>query len=206
MKRKYINIIILISVILIFMIEYYLITSYIERMFRYTAIEVKNEVINSEIENFKDYLIKNIIFLLLQSLAMFFCLNIGFLYFKIKANFRNLFDLVIFSFLAVLINHFIIIIIVKLNNWTFTTNSINSASEKLNLENYINVEEKFSWIALSLSSINLEQLIILVLLGIGIYKIVKIDYKKAFSITLKTYGLGIFFWFVFALVMEMNFS
>jgi hypothetical protein len=205
-KRKYINIIILTLVVLVFILEYYLIISYIEKMFQYTAIEVKKEVLGNEISLFKDYMIENCIIVFLQSLGMFICLNIGFLYFKIKTSFRNILNLVTFSFLAVIICQFLVITIVKLNSWTFTMGSINSASEKLNLANYINIKKTLPWIELSLVSLNLEQLLILILLVIGINKIVKINYMRAFSVTARTYGLGICFWFVFAMVMEMNFS
>lgn len=84
--------------------------------------------------------------------------------------------------------------------------SINAMSEKLNLGNYINIGKTVPWIKLSLTSINIEQLLVLILLGISIHKIIKINYKRAFSITVRTYGLGILLWFIFAMVMEMNFS
>jgi hypothetical protein len=181
-------------------------TSYIKEMFQYNTIEIRNDVINNETKEFKMYLLENFIFLLLQSIGMLLCLNIGFLYFKIKTNFRSILNLITFSFLAIIIYQFLIIAIVKLNNWTFTMGSINSASEKLNLGNYINIGKIAPWIELSLKSINLGQLMILILLGVGINKIIKINYKRALSITIRTYGLGILFWFVFAMVMEMNFS
>lgn len=107
---------------------------------------------------------------------------------------------------SVIINQLLLVTIVKLNNWTTLLNSMNSASEKLNLGNYINVGKKTPWIELSLTSINLEQILVLILLTIGIYKIEKLNFKRAFSITVRTYGLGILLWFVFAMVMEMNFS
>jgi magnesium-transporting ATPase (P-type) len=206
MKRKYINIIILILIVLVFTLEYYLITSYIERMFKFTAIEVKNEIIDNEIKEFKIYLIQNFIFIFLQSIGMLFCLNIGFLYFKVKSSLKKIFNLVLLSLISVIVYQFLIIVLVKLKNWTFTMGSINSISEKLSLENYISSEKTVPWIKLSLTSINLEQLIIILILGIGIHKLMNINYKKAFIITSKTYGLGILLWFVFAMVMEMNFN
>lgn len=39
-----------------------------------------------------------------------------------------------------------------------------------------------------------------------IHKIINLSFKKAFSITIRTYGLGILLWFVFAMVIEINFS
>jgi hypothetical protein len=206
MKRKYINIIILTLTVLVFTLEYYLITSYIERMFKFTSIEVKNEIIKSEIKEFKIYLIQNFIFIFLQSIGMLLCLNIGFLYFKVKTSLKKILSLVLLSLISVVVYQFLIIVLVKLNNWTFTMGSLKSMSEKLNLENYISNEKTVPWVKLSLTSINLEQFLILIILGIGIHKLMNINYKKAFIITSKTYGLGILLWFVFAIVMEMNFN
>ena len=79
------------------------------------------------------------------------------------------------------------------------------ASEKLNLGNYIYVGKTASWIELSLISINIEQILVLIFLTVGIHKIKKLSFKRAFSVTIRTYGLGILLWFVFAMVMEMNF-
>lgn len=206
MKKSHINIIIISLFVLIFILEYYLIISYLEKMFQHHAIEAKNQVINNEVNQFKIYLIEKFVFIFLQSLGMFLCLNIGFLYLKIKISIKNILNLITISLLAVVVYQFLIISIVKLKNWTFTMGSINAMSEKLNLGNYINVEETVPWIKLSLTSLNIEQLIVLILLGISIHKIIKINYKRSFSITARTYGLGILLWFVFAMVMEMNFS
>lgn len=192
-------------VIAVFGLQYYLITSYIDEIFKYTSVEVRNEAMNNELGSFKMYLIESFVFLFFQSVGMLLCLNIGFLYFKIKVNFKNILNLIVLSFVAVIINQLLLIIIVRWNNWTLLINSIKSASEKLNLGNYINVEKTTPWIELSLISINLEQILVLILLIVGIHKIIKLSFKRAFIITIRTYGLGILLWFVFAMVMEMNF-
>lgn len=206
MKRKYINIIILTLLIAVFGLQYYLTASYIDEIFQYTSVEVRNEAMDNETESFKMYLIENFVFLFLQSIGMLLCLNIGFLYFKIKVSFKNILNLVVLSFVAIIMNQLLLMLIVKLKSWTFLMNSIKSASEKLNLGNYINVEKTAPWIKLSLTSINLEQILVLILLTVGIHKIIKLSFKRAFSITIRTYGLGIILWFVFAMVMEMNFG
>ncbi len=206
MKRKRINIIVLLLVIAIFGLQYYLVTSYIDEIFRHTSVEVRNDAMDNELKDFKMYLIENFGFLFLQSIGMLLCLNIGFLFFKIKVSFKNILNLIALSFVAIIINQLLLIVIVKWNNWTFLTNSIKSASENLNIANYIDVERTIPWIELSLTSINFEQLLILTFLTVGIHKILNLNFKRAFSITVRTYGLGILLWFVFAMVMEMNFS
>lgn len=206
MKRRHINIMILVLVVAVFGLQYYLTTSYIDEVFQYTSVEAKNKVMNNELESFKIYLIENFIFLFLQSLGMFLCLNIGFLYFKIKVSLKKTLNLMVLSFVAVIINQLLLIVIVKWSNWTMVLSSIKSASKRLNLGNYINIEKTIPWIKLSLTSINLEQILVLILLTVGIHKIIKLSFKRAFSITIRTYGLGILLWFVFAMVMEMNFN
>lgn len=205
-KNKYLIVVLAILFICVSFFQYYSIISYIEEMFQYTTNEVRNEVLNSELSQFEFYWTEIFISLLLQSLGMFLCLNIGFLYFNIKVKIRDVIKLILISFLAVIFNQFLAILIIILNNWTFTVGSMNSVFEKLNLANYLKVDEIAPWVKLSLESINLGQLLTIALLIIGMQKVLKLNYKKAFSVTTKTYGLGVFLWFVFAMVMEMNFS
>lgn len=205
-ERKLGGLIILMSVFFVFLIQYLLIYLYINKMFQFTAIDIKEQVLNNEIQQFKFYMFQNLFFLILQSMGMFLCLNIGFLYLRIKVNFKEILNLIVISFLGSIIYQFLIIALVKLYNWTFTTNSLKTMSEKLNLENYISNEKTAPWIKLSLTSINLEQLLIFIILVIGIHKLMNINYNKSFIITAKTYGISILLWFVFAMVMEMNFS
>lgn len=188
------------------LIQYFSIIAYLDEMFQYTTGEIRNLAIDREIKQFKLNLIETFILLFLKSLGMFICLNIGFLYFDIKLKMKEIMKLILFSCFALVFHQFLIVILIKLSNWTFTNGSMDSISEKLTLSNYINIEKTTPWIKSSLASINLEQFLTLILLGIGIHKIAKINYKRAFSITARTYGLGVLLWFSFAVVMEMNFS
>lgn len=206
MKKYNLKILILLAIIAVSLIQYYLIESYFERMFQYTSYDVKIEIINTELKDFKWYVMKNFIILVFQGIGMILCLNIGFLYFGLISSFKNIVNLFIYSLLATSLFHFFILFLIKLNHWAFTVESIKAMTSNLSLASFFNVEKKVPWIQLSLSSINLEQLFILIILAIGLQKILKLSIKRAFSITIRTYGLGILLWFVFAMVMEMNFS
>lgn len=81
MKRIHINIMILVFVIGVFGLQYYLITSYINEVFRHSLIEVRNDAMKNELKSLKMYFIENFIFLFLQTIGMFLCLNIGFFIF-----------------------------------------------------------------------------------------------------------------------------
>lgn len=206
MKKLHINYFIVSIFLLVFVIQYYLIESYFERMFQYTTYDVKIEIINSALNEFKLYVLQNFIFLIFQGIGMILCLNIGFLYFGLISSFKNIVNLFIYSLLAISLFQFIILLLLKLNHWAFTVESIKAMTSNLSLAGFFNVGKVAPWIQLSLSSINLEQLFILIILAIGMQKIIKLRFKRAFSITIRTYGLGILLWFVFAMVMEMNFS
>lgn len=206
LKKNSTLILIIILFTTVLSIQYFSILAYIEEMFQYTTNEVRNSAISNEITQFRIHIVNAFILLILQSLGMFFCLNIGLLYFNIKASAREVMKLILISLFAIVFYQFLIVIIIKLNGWIFTNGSIDSISEKLNLSHYIIVDKTAPWIKLSLTSINLEQLLVLLTLGFGMHKVLNINYKRAFSITARTYGFGILLWFVFAMVMEMNFS
>ncbi|CAM1368483.1 membrane hypothetical protein [Tenacibaculum sediminilitoris] len=206
LRVRYLFFVLIVLLVTIFFIEFLCINSYIESMFQYTNSEIKNNALNNELREFKFLLLDTFLFLFLQSLGMFFCLNIGLLCFDIKVKIKNIVQLIILSSFAIIIYQFLTILIIKINGWTFTVGSINSVSEKLSIANYVYLGKTISWTKLSLSSINLFQLLTITLLTIGIHKILLLNYKRAFFITLRTYGIGILLWFVFAMVMEMNFG
>ena len=206
LRNRHLSAWLIILFAMVFLLQYYFIVSYIEEMFQYTTDEVRNMAMNNEMREFKFHLIETIVLLILQGLGAFFCLNIGLLYFKLKVTISEVMKLILFSFFAILIHQFLTLIIIELNGWTYTIGSMSSVSEILGLSHYINAEKTAPWIKLSLMSINLTQLLTLIALSIGIYKIFRLNYKRAFLISLRTYGLGILIWFVFAMIMEMNFS
>ena len=205
LKNKLSNTLILLLLLAVFIFQYYFIIDYFNEIFQYTTEEIKNIAINDEINKFQFYLLEMFVFLLLQSIGMFLCLNIGLLYLNIKFNKNELIRLIIISFCSIIFSETLIMLIIKLNNDVYTVASVTYTSEKFNLISYLNLDNIFPWIKLSLSSININQFLVFIFLGIGMHKILKVNYVKAFLITIKTYGLGFLLWFVFAMVMEMNF-
>lgn len=203
---KFFKISILILIFVSFGIQYCMIISYFKEVFEFTNTTVRNEALYIELNNFKIYLVENVVFLIFQSICIFLCLNIGFLFFKIKITFKNILNLIVFSYFSIVVFNILIICIVKFSNWTFLTDSINLASEKLSLSSYMNIEKIHPWMLLSFSYVNFKQLLIIILLAIGIRKFFNIQYLSSFSIVIKTYGFGLFLWIIFTMVMEMNFG
>ncbi len=206
LKNSHLVIILIILFIAVFLLQYYCLISYIKEMFRYTSEEVRNNTLNNELKGLKTYFLETLAFLFFQSLGMLLCLNIGLLYFNIGHKIKELVKLVLISLFAIVFYQLLILIIIKLNGWTFTIGSIYSAVQSLSLSNYTGVDEIIPWAELPIASINLKQLLILLLLSFGVHRVLKLNYKRALSITARTYGLCILLWLVFSMIMEMNFS
>ncbi|MCF6347566.1 MAG: hypothetical protein L3J20_04600 [Flavobacteriaceae bacterium] len=190
----------------VFLLQYTLAIIYIEEMFKYANEEVKKIVISEENKLFYIYIIQKGVTVFLQFIGSVICLNIGFLYFNYKIPIKDVIKLVLKSFIALIIVQLSIITIVKFSNMTFTMGSIMSFEEKLNITYYANTDSVAIWLLLPLQTINLTQFLIILFLTFSIRVLIKSNYNKAFLFTIKTYGTGMLLWFVFAMIMEMNFS
>lgn len=206
MKKTSISWFIPFLIAVIFLLQYILIISYLEKMFKYTNEGVLNEVLDEEKQLYNLYIFQKGIILFLQLIGSVICLNIGFLYFNYKMPIKNVFKLVLKSFTALVIVQLLVIGIIKFNNMTFTVGTISSVEEKLNIVHYLNIDSIAGWLILPLQTINLTQLFIILFLTFSVRVLIKSNYGKAFLFTIRTYGAGMVLWFVFAMIMEMNFS
>jgi len=206
MLKPSFNYFVLMLIVAVFGLQYYLSSNYIEKAFQHSTYEIRTNALENEITKFKEYFAYRLTVIIMQCVGIFLCLNIGFLYFNLTIRFKDMVHLVVISLFAIIIHQVLCLVLIKLNNWMFVTSSVNAISEKLSLANYIKSDNSVPWLRLSLSTINLEQIIISIFLIIGIHKTLKVKYKKAIPLALKTHGLGVLLWFVFAMVMEMNFS
>jgi hypothetical protein len=205
-KRNSINILILLSLGLIYFFQFKLINNYLTEVYKYTSIENLMRILNDEKQNYINYILENNITLFLQSLGLLICLNIGFLYFNYKIKIKKSLSLIVKTFLAVIIVQSIILFYAMISDKVLTTNTISFLYQTTSISHFINLPNKFSWLNLSLTTINLTQLLTIIILILGIQKILKCSLKKAINITSKTYGIGFILWFAFAAIMEMNFS
>ncbi|MEN8126049.1 MAG: hypothetical protein ABFR32_13080 [Bacteroidota bacterium] len=190
----------------VFLLQYTLIISYLEKMFKYTNEAVLNEVLNEEKQLFNLYVLQKGIVLFLQFIGSVICLNIGFLYYYYKMPIKKILELVLKSFIAIIFVQLLVIGIIKLSNMTFTVGTISSVEEKLSIVHYLNTDSVSGWLILPLQTINLTQLFIILFLTFSVRVLIKSNYVKAFLFTIRTYGTGMLLWFVFAMIMEMNFS
>ena len=161
MKKTSISWFIPFLIVVIFLLQYILIISYLEKMFKYTNECVLNEVLNEEKQSYNLYIVQKGIILFLQFIGSIICLNIGFLYFNYKIPIKNVFKLVLKSFTALIIVQLLVIGIIKFSNMTFTVGTINYVEEKLSIVHYLNIDLVARWLILPLQTINLTQLFII---------------------------------------------
>ncbi|QCX39067.1 hypothetical protein FF125_11710 [Aureibaculum algae] len=208
MNTKHLNYywIIPILLLLIFLFEYYMTLSYMEEMYKYTNAEVRTEAIIQQKNSFYIKFIQDLVFIVLQFIGCFICLNIGLLFFNYKVKIKNILKAITVSFLAIVIVQIVVIGIVKFSNLTFTVGSLQSIEDKLYVTNYINNLNIPTYLLMPLDIISLTHIVFVLLLAYAIKLLIKKNYLKSLIFTAKTYGVGVAIWFVFAMVMEMNFN
>ena len=81
---------ILLLLVLVFLLEYYLNISFINKMFKHSKEEIYNEVLLEENSHFKVYIITKLFFSFLQFIAAVISINIGLLFFKYKIKIKKI--------------------------------------------------------------------------------------------------------------------
>ena len=207
MRRKNLFwIVVLVMMMFVFFLEYYLIVTYIESVFKFTKKEVLDSTLSIERNIFIKNIIRKGVFALLQFVGCVICLNIGFLFFNFKIKIREILIVVLQSFIAIIIIQLIIIGIVKFSNLTMTMGSIESIENKTYILNFLKIVNVPKYLILPFRTFNLTHLIFILTLTYGIKTLIKGSYIKSFIFTMKTYGIGVFLWFIFSVFMEMNFN
>ena len=197
---------ILLLLVLVFLLEYYLNISFINKMFKHSKEEIYNEVLLEENSHFKVYIITKLFFSFLQFIAAVISINIGLLFFKYKIKIKKILQIVFNSFIAILIVKVLCYCFFLFNSITFNRGAIDDFEEKLVLTNYLNLDSSISYLELPLQVINLTHILFILLLAYSLRKLINKGYFKSLIFTLKTYGLAVGIWFMFSTIMELNFN
>jgi hypothetical protein len=202
-KQKYWLIPILILVI--FLLEYSLIINYIDQHFQYNDV-LKKELLEDEKINFYFSVIEKLVFMVLQFIATILCINIGLLFFNYKVKVKKIVKVVLQSFMAIVIVQFLIIAYMQISGYVFSTSVIESVENQLYITNYLDTKNMVTYLILPLQTLNVTHLLYMLLLTYGLRTIIKKSFIQSLFFTFKTYGIVISIWFVFTMIMEMNFN
>lgn len=194
-------IIIPLLLILVFIVQYFMIISYLKT--HYFA----QDAIKDEVNYFNFKLIKKSIILTMYFIYITLSINIGFVYLKYKVKFINVLRIVLFGFLSLVITQILLMFYIWFSNYVFSTAIVEQIEKSYYITQYLNTDNIANYLLMPLDmTFNLNQIILISLIAFGISVTIKQSYYKSLMITFKTYGISVFIMFLFLMMMEINFN
>ncbi|MBR10771.1 MAG: hypothetical protein CMP48_24205 [Rickettsiales bacterium] len=177
--------------------------------YEYYASQLSLNQIDSLINNqskwsWVGYLLLPVIYLLKFSMLSIWIL-VGIIFFSYKTSFKKIFHLVIVSEFVFLIPAFIKVVWFGLIHTDFTLEEL-SYFTPLSVANLFDLQQLDPWWVYPLQSINLFELIYILVLAFGIRNLIKLDYSEALKFTIPVYGSGLIIWIVFVSFLTLNYS
>lgn len=161
-----------------------------------------------EIVNFKkdwdwlNYVTTPLIYVLKISMITFWILC-GLIIFGFKISYKELFRVVLISEFIWLLPSTILIIWFGLIDTSYTFNDVQYFAP-LSLLSLFDASQLDSWLIFPLKSLNLFEVIYILVLALGIKKIMKKDYDSALKFTLPVYGSALVVWILFVTFLSIN--
>ncbi len=149
-----------------------------------------------------NYALLPVIYLLKFSLITFWVLC-GTIIAGYKITFKSIFKVVLVTEFVWLLPSFTLIIWFGLIETSYTFNDVQYFAP-LSLLNLFNASQLDPWLIFPLKSLNLFEVIYLLVLALGIKKIMKKDYDSALKFTLPVYGSALVVWILFVTFLSIN--
>jgi len=149
-----------------------------------------------------NYALLPIIYLVKFSLITFWILC-GTIIFGFKIKYKSIFKLVLVAEFVWLLPSLILIVWFGLIDTSYTFTDVQYFAP-LSLLNLFDASQLDSWLIFPLKSLNLFEVIYLLVLALGIKKIIKKDYDSALKFTLPVYGSALVVWILFVTFLSIN--
>lgn len=130
---------------------------------------------------------------------------IGIIFFGYRVSFKKIFQVVIVAEFVFLLPAFIKIIWFGFIHTAYTLTDL-SYFTPLSLTNLFDFSTLDPWWVYPLQSLNVFEIIYVLILAIGIKKIIKKDYGESLKFTVPVYGSGLLIWIIFITFLTLNFS
>ena len=127
----------------------------------------------------------------------------GFILFGYNNSFKKVFRVVLIAEFVWLIPPFITLTWFGLVDINYTLIDV-QYFKPLSLLNFFEASEVENWLIFPLQSLNLFELVYVLVLAIGIKKMLKKDYNTALNFTIPVYGSAVFVWVVFYSLISVN--
>jgi hypothetical protein len=149
-----------------------------------------------------NYALLPVIYLVKFSLITFWILC-GTIIAGYNTNFKSIFKVVLVAEFVWLLPSLILLVWFGLIDTSYTFNDVQYFAP-LSLLNLFDASQLDSWLIFPLKSLNLFEVIYLLVLALGIKKIMKKDYDSALKFTLPVYGSALVVWILFVTFLSIN--
>ena len=127
----------------------------------------------------------------------------GIILFGYKTSFKKIFQVVLVAEFVWIIPSILTIIWFGLIDTDYTLLDV-QYFQPLSLLNLFDPENVESWLIFPLKSLNIFEVIYMLVLAIGIKKVIQKDYNTSLTFVVPVYGLGLVTWIVFITFLSIN--
>ncbi|WP_375579908.1 hypothetical protein ABWH96_02170 [Marivirga tractuosa] len=176
---------------------------YIQHLFKQSSIEKIDEILSLRAEwSWLNFLIVPLIHIIKVLLISFWILC-GMIIFGFKSNFNSIIRVVLVAEFVWLLPSIILVFWFGLIDTSYTFSDVQTFAP-LSLLILFDASQLESWLIYPLKSLNLFEVIYLLVLALGIKKIIKKDYDSALKFTLPVYGSALVVWILFVTFLSIN--
>ena len=205
MRYYYFILLIILSTGLLYFIESLILTDniYIEHFYQQTSFVRIEKILSLKSKwSWISYVSIPAIYLIKFTLVSLWILSATIL-FGYKNTFKEIFGVVIVAEFIWLIPSFITLIWFGFIDTDYSLVDV-QYFKPLSLLNFFEASEVENWLIFPLQSLNLFELVYVLVLAIGIKKMLKKDYNTALNFTIPVYGSAVFVWVVFYSLISLN--
>lgn len=142
--------------------------------------------------------------ILVPSLLIGFCLNLGAVLKDYKASFTNFFGIAMKAQIIFALNYLTSIILRALGLVNFSYTTANNNYEYQSALVFFDTKALPVWLLYPIQCINIAEIIHILLLSLGITWFLNLRYSKALFFVLLWYGVGLLIWIVFSVFLQTN--
>ncbi|MDD2279501.1 MAG: hypothetical protein PHD06_09925 [Bacteroidales bacterium] len=143
-----------------------------------------------------------IIIVLIPTLLVAFCLNIGAVFNNFKVSFSNLFGIALKTQLVFALNYLIVVILKSVGIIDFTYSSVNNNYSFQSLLAFFDTSSLPYWLLYPLQCINIAEGVHMLFLALGISFLRNKKFGNSLLFVLLWYGMGLLFWIVFSVFLQ----
>lgn len=143
-----------------------------------------------------------IIIVLIPTLLVAFCLNIGAVFNNFKVSFSNLFGIALKAQLVFALNYLITVILKSVGIIDFTYSSVNNNYKFQSLLVFFETSSLPYWLLYPLQCINIAEGVHMLFLALGISFLLNKKIGNSLLFVLLWYGMGLLFWIVFSVFLQ----